>query len=414
MIAQKNVTNFFYTSKVLSTAALPSSVYEIGVRRIGESLCDNDALVAGDQFQVIGYNVNGAIIESPIYTWNNLINKNKVAMSPLVSQVSHIGYNGSDGDIVATNSGNYLVTLGLRDTLKMVGGKRLYKFSEYQAGTTAKNYNIAIALAGSLDTNMSKDAFKRIVPAAICSSTVTAANGFKTAQTTAVVKGSKVVTATTNVTWLAGGGNTLVVGDYLRIGTVGSGTALTDPVYKVVAISSLYITLDRPVTNASGTYTAAGGAGTSDIEVIAKATAEGATIKWGLSLTGNDSAAPFVVGMFGPNLIQFSVGVSTDFGTSEVRLTTTPFFGTGTYKQLAQIDWELQKNTSEPYRIAEHLVPSAANVLSSDTMTYVYTLNFKDTSTTTIVGNTAESYMTLMIASDTTADAGQLATVFGL
>ena len=413
MIAQKNVTNFFYTTKAMATGALPTSTYEIGVRRIGESLCDNDVLVAGDQFQVIGYNVNGAIVESPMYTWSNLINKNKVASSPLVPQVSHIGYNGSDGDIVATNSGNYLVTLGLRDTLKMVGGKRLYKFAEYTAGTTAKNYNIAIALAGSLAANLSKDAFARVVAKAICSSAYVAGNGTKTNQESTVVKGSRYVTFEADLGYAAVGA-LIVVGDYLRIGTAAgiAGTpALGSSVYRVVEVtSSTVVKLDRPVTEASGTYEDLT-TGTQ-LEIIPKATAEAAGIKWGLALTGNDANAPFVPGMFGPNSIQFSVGVSTDFSTSEVRLTTTPFPGIGTYKQLAQIDWELQKNTSEPYRIAEHLVPSAANVSSSDTMTYVYTLNFKDNSTQAI-GGVVDSYMTLMIASDTEADAN-LATVFAL
>jgi hypothetical protein len=406
MIAQKNVTNFFYTTTALATAALPTVTATLGVRRIGESLCDATAIVAHDEFQVIGYNSNGAIVESPMYSWDNLISKNKIAMSALVSQVSHIGYNGTDGDIVATNLGNYLVTIGLRDMLKQIGGKRLYKFAEYQAGTTAKNYDIAIALAGSLATNMSKDAFVRVIAAAISSSAVVTA--YKMDNSATVVQGSKYITMGTNSQYNTG--TELAVGDYIRLNVAGSAPTVASPVYRVVELTSTTVfKVDRPVTNASGTYANA----TSDTSVIPKATAEGATIKWGISLTGNDAAAPFVPGMFGPNNIQFSVGVSSDFSTTNVRLTTTPFIGIATYKLLAQIDWELQRNNTEAYRIAEHLVTLAANVSSTDTITNVYVLNFKNNNTVSVLGGASDSYVTLMIACDTTSDS-DLATVFTL
>jgi hypothetical protein len=168
MIAQKNVTHFFYTTTALATTELPTASAVLGIKRIGESLCDASALVAGDQFQVLGYKSDGSIAMSPIYNWDNLISSNIVNMSALASQVSDIGYNGTDGDIVATNSGNYLVTIGFRDLLKQVGGKRLYKYAEYQAGTTAVKADIAIGIVDSLVTNMSKDAFPRILPKVIC------------------------------------------------------------------------------------------------------------------------------------------------------------------------------------------------------------------------------------------------------
>jgi hypothetical protein len=407
MIAQKNVSHLFYTTAALATGALPTSAYQIGVRRIGESLCDASALVAGDQFQVLMMDANGKIKESPMYTWSNLIYKNITSLSALTSQVSSIGYNGTDGDIVATNLGNYLVTIGFRDLLKQVGGKRLYKFAEYQAGATAHNHDIAIALAGSLDTNMRKDAFKRIVPKAICS--YAQVNGDCFDDDVYVVKGSKFLTFKTDADYSTN--ETVVVGDYIRLGAAGVAPTVSSPVYRVVATTLAHdstdtIELDRPVTNATGTYVE----GTFDATVIRKANAEAATTAWGLVLTGNDSDAPFTPGMFGPNLIMFTVGVSPDFSTTEVRLTTKPFIGEATYKQIAQLDWELQANNKEPYRIAEWLVPTAANILSSDTIDHLRTFTFKDNSTD-VLGNVAESYMTLMIASDSTAN-GDLDTVF--
>lgn len=410
MIAQKNITHLFYTTTALATTALPTASAVLGVKRIGESLCDASALVAGDQFQVLGYKSDGSIAMSPIYNWDNLISKNIVNLASLSSQVSDIGYNGTDGDIVATNSGNYLLTIGFRDLLKQVGGKRLYKYAEYQAATTAVKADIAIGIVDSLVTNMSKDAFPRILPKVICSSTPNALNGTKTGQEVTIVKGSKYITFETDLAYAAAA-LTVLAGDYLRIGTAAgiAGTpVVTSDVYRVEElVSATVVRVDRPVAVASGTYN---DVDAYEIEVIPAATAEAAAVKWGVRLTGNDANAPFEVGMFGPNLITFSVGVSTDFSTTDVRLTTTPSQGQGTYNQLAQLDWELQANGREKYRIAEHLVTSTANVTSGDTITHVRVFSFKDNSTD-VLGNVAESYMTLMIGSDTTGDS-DMDTVF--
>lgn len=411
MIAQKNVTNLFITNTDAATTALPVAAGEFGVRRIGELLCDASALVAGDQFQVVVMDQKGKIVESPIYSWSNLISKNIVNVAAAASQVSTLGYNATDGDIVATNSGNYLVTIGLRDTLKMTGNKRLYKYAEYTAGATAHNHDIAIGLADSLSVNMAKDAFKRVVPKVVCSSAPNALYGTKTGQEVTVVKGSKYITFETDLTYLAAGTETVVVGDYLRIGTAAgvTGTPVVgSDVYRVVElVSATIVRVDRPVAVASGVYN---DVAAYEIEIIPKATAEGAAIKWGVILTGNDTDAPFEVGMFGDNLITFSVGVSSDFGSTEVRLSTTPSIGIGTYKGVAQLDWELQGNGREKYRVAEHLVSFTPNITSAWTLTHVRTFNFKDNSTTTLAGE-ANSYLTLMIANTTESDAN-LDTIF--
>ena len=406
MIAQKNVTNLFYASEALTTALpVAGTAYVLGIRNKGEILCHTDVLAAGDEFQVIGTDGNGKIKESPMYSWSNLISKNITSLSALVSQVTHIGYNGTDGDIVATNLGNYLVTIGFRDLLKQIGGKRLYKFGEYQAGSTAHNHDVAIALADSINANMVRDAFPRAVATAICSSAYVSGNGTKTNQESTVVKGSRYVTFETDLGY-AGAGALIVVGDYLRIGTAANiqGTpAVGSSVYRVVEVtSSTVVKLDRPVTEPSGTYEDLT-TGTQ-LEVIPKATAEASTVAWGVKIYGNDANAPFVPGMFGPNLIMFSVGVSADFSTSEVRLTTTPFIGEATRKQLEQLDWELQANGREKYRIAEWLVPTIANIKAGDTIDHVRTFIFKNTDTDAL-GNVAEGYYTLVIASDDTANA---------
>jgi hypothetical protein len=407
MIAQKNLTSLFITDTDAATTALPVVAGEFGVRRIGELLCNADALAAGDQFQFIVMDQKGKIVESPVYAWSNLLTKSIVNMAALASQVSTIGFNGTDGDIVATNSGVYLVTIGLKDMLKMTGNKRLYKYGEYTAGVTAHNHDIAIGLVDSLVSNFKKDAFQRVIPKVLASITEVASNKFVNDIT--VIKGSQYATsATTNHHYTST--TDLAVGDYVRFGAsiTTAPIASTADVYRVVELtSSSVFKVDRPITVDSGIY-AQGSAAT---EVIPQALGEAASVKWGITLTGNDDAAPFEVGKFGNNLIHFSVGVSVDFATTEVRILTRPFIGQGTNKGVAQLDWELQANGREKYRIAEYPVVFTPNIATtSNTLTHVRTFTFKDNSTDTI-GGTAESLLTLMIANTTTSDTN-LNTIF--
>ena len=74
------------------------------------------------------------------------------------------------------------------------------------------------------------------------------------------------------------------------------------------------------------------------------------------------------------------------------------------------LDWELQANGREKYRVAEYIVPTLNNIKVGDTIDHVRTFIFKNTDTDAM-GTVAESYMTLVISSDSTANA-TLDTVF--
>jgi hypothetical protein len=392
MYTQKNVTHLRIGANVaLTTAAIPATLRQIGFKNVGELLCDTTAFAGGEVFQVLYKKADGSVIETPSLSIDNLLKAEVKATQALAPQISHIGFNGTDGDIVETNSGNYLVSLGLKDIGKMIGNKRLYKFGEFVSPTVAVKSDIAVALAGSLALNQSKDAWVRVIAKAICSTVVVAANSFDGA--TAVVQGSKWINVTGGSTYNTG--TQVVVGDFVRLGTVSGGTAVTSGVYKVVEVSGADdVKLDRNVTEATGTYATA----TTDIEVIPAAVATLGASKWGVVLTGNDANAPYDLGKFGANLVYFSVGVSTDFQTTPVRLTQTPFIGDGTYKQIADMDWFLQANGKEKYRIAEYPVNFTPNIVSTETPAYVYTFTFKDDSTD-VIGGRAESLIELIFVS---------------
>ena len=393
MIAQKNVTHLFIGSNnALATGAVPTIARQLGFRRTGEILCDAGALIAGESFEVLYLDNDGKVRQSPTLSFSDIISKNKKSPVALAPQISHIGFNGTDGDIVETNLGNYLITLGLKDLGKMIGNKRLFKFGEFTAPQTAVKADIAVALAGSLQLNQSKDAWVRVIPAAICSSAVVTANKFDGNAT--VVQGSKYVTVATDTDYNTN--TALAVGDFVRFGTaVNAVPTVNSPVYKVVELtSSTVFKVDRNITDVSGVYLV----GSSATEVLPAALAVLGTNKWGVSLSGNDANAPFEVGKFGANLIYFSVGISTDFQTTPVRVTQTPSFGSGTFKQVAQIDWELRVNGREKYRIAEYPVTFVPAITTADTIDKVYNIRFIDRSTETL-GGTAESSIDLMIVS---------------
>ena len=411
MIAQGRVTHLYVAANAaLPTTAAPATARYLGIRRVGETACTAGALAAHDAFNILYYDANSKLEVSPLIRFDDVLRCTRVTPTSAVSQVSNIGYVGSGTyDIVETNYGKYLITLGFRDTLKMIGGKRLYKYADYTAGATCHKYDVAIGLAGSLYANLNQDVFLRVVPQAICSSTVTAANSWDAHDAT-VVQYSQYVTVGTNTHYTTGN-TALVVGDYLRIGTVGGGTALTNSVYRVIELtSSTVIKLDRPVTEASGTYT--GTSGTSDSEVIPKATAEASTIYWGIVLTGNDTAQPFTVGMYGNNVIQFSVGVSPDFGATVVAVGTSPVEGKIVYHDVAQLDWELQANRREAYRVAEWPVPFTSNASSGDSYTSAFVITVIDTHPISISGKTESPYQVMIVTCGGTIDTA-LQTTFG-
>jgi hypothetical protein len=406
MYTQNNVTHLFISPAALSTAEAPAVSRQIGIKYSGETLCDAGLMPDGTTFKVLYLNAKGEVVESPFLEERGILSKIKVTPSALAPQISHIGFNGTDGDIVETNSGNYLVTLGLKDMMKMIGNKRLYKFGDYTAPLTAVKSDIAIGLADSLALNQSKDAWVRVIVEVLAGTAAVAGNALDNNAT--VVSGGKWISVAAALTYAVG--TPVVVGDFIRLGAGPLvATAITDNVYKIVEVSGLNVKLDRPVTDASGLYTAAA----NSAEIIPSATALLPATLWGIQLTGNDANAPFEVGKYGANLVYFSVGVSTDFQTTPVRLTQTPAVGNGTYKQIAQLDWELQGNGREKYRIAEYPVNFIPNILSTETPVAIYNIKFSNIETE-VIGSRAESKIELIFVATNVACENDLDTVFAL
>lgn len=391
MLAQNNVTHIYVGSNTaLSTAQAPTVARTMGIKRLGEQLCDATALGAGDGFQVLYADKAGKLQVSPVLYWNDLVSKRKLAATSDAAQVVAIGYNGTSGAIETNNGGEYLVTIGWKDGTKMFN-KRQYKYGQYTADASATQYEIVNGIQTSLLATLKKDPYTMFKVEKINSGAQLNAMASATAT---VVNGSKVVTLSEDESL------TCPAGSFIRFGTSGAGVA---PVYKVesITVAGTTIVLDQPYQGTSATI-----AHTS-VETLTEG-------NWGLLITAMDSNKPFELGKWEFNPLRFDVGLSVDFGATPTTVITSPAKGVGTYKEIATIEWELVGNRREAFRIAEYPVDINSSLGATSGETYTtYVLQFKDRSTQ-VIGGTAESFITLMIASAGTNLGNNLDTVFTL
>jgi hypothetical protein len=183
----------------------------------------------------------------------------------------------------------------------------------------------------------------------------------------------------------------LAVGDALRIGSVGGGTALTSNVYKVTAISgtagngTTYVTLDRAVTEATGTYAAS----SHDIEVIPNATLINASTDFGLKFTGH-ARTNFSPGLFRYMVYDFDILPGVNFADVLVTVTTNGKKGVNTYEAVTEEEWFAQGNRGYGYRV--DVIPVDSQVTTESGASYsCLSLAYKLDQFTNIVGQTPAS-----------------------
>jgi len=404
MLGQVNKTHMVVVKDIAPLAETETradlEVGQIGVFKNGVATAIDGTtdLTAGDQFKVVFMDVDGNIVESPLYEYDLIKTKTAAVYAAGAEQLTYIGYNGTTGSITATNSDIYTIRVLRNDWSKTWGEHGFFKFAaSYESDASATQAEVADALVANMAKNFEEEKLKSGVEVTrvgmINSAAVTAANGFKNTQDVTVVNGVAAVTCTTDVTYEAAGGATLVVGDYLRIGSVGGGTALTSNVYKVTAIDGVVVSLDRKVTEASGTYTAVDG--TSDIEVIPSATAVAAD--YGLSLQSRP--VKFVPGKFKYQNITFEVTLSDAFGSTLITEDTAAAKGVGTYKEVAEMEWECRNNGRDAHHLSDSY-PVTENLNADSAKTYdMIVVHFENKNARRLQGYDY-SFFSLVIASE--------------
>jgi len=216
-------------------------------------------------------------------------------------------------------------------------------------------------------------------------------------QTFTAVQGENFIT-TGDLAYNTAAG-TLAVGDYIRVAddALNGTLALTDPVYQVTKITgTTKVYLDRPWTNASGSWTDAG----DGAQVIPAATGLAAT--WGIKFTGV-AQSNFKAGVFNYKVPRFKVEPQ-NCGTSTVTYTTAASDGSGVYGQIAELEWFAQGNLGLKYRVDTPPVTLHTQAASGSTYETIHikykTAGSNDSVTGTTPGSHAEIVLAFVVNSD--------------
>jgi hypothetical protein len=255
---------------------------------------------------------------------------------PATEQLEFIGFNGTSGAIDVINDNLYTLTIYYEELLRSSTDGRYNKVASYTSDLNATQQEIANGVAKSVNEQFARETERVLKAHVLCDNA-----GSAPTYSLTVTEGSAVA-----ITSAASG---LAAGDVVRIGVLGSGTTtLTDDCYTVVSVSGTQVTFDRPLMVASGTYAAA------ELAVIPAATA--ATANFGIKLVGQP--LDFQVGK-----IQYKksmwTSVQKGFGSTPFLQAAGGTVGSGTYEQVAELEWFTQGNEGEIYRMGEPAIHSA-------------------------------------------------------
>lgn len=299
---------------------------------------------------IFGKNASGNIKQSNIFNFaKDIKSVNITEYSAYANKKAVVGYNGTSGSLNFADS--TLHTIKIEFPLPT----SIYEEANYISGSSATQKAVAEGLLENAIVNFTdvlEKKYVNVIPGLICSSAVTSDNAFVNDAT--VVQGNTYITLSTATTYTSDA-TALAAGDYIRIGTVGGGTALTSEIYQVISISDLIVKLDRAVQEDSGTYAA----DTADIEVIPATTIAATTVNFGITLTGQD--LEFEVGLKPFKVCDFNVYADNGALDSDITTLTAATRGSGSYKEVAELEWDLSGNFGEPYKVADYPLTTKLN-----------------------------------------------------
>lgn len=300
----------------------------------GTDATEQSAITSSASEFYFGYRTDdGVLHRSPTFVGSEITNETRFDTVALTEQISYLGYNGTSGAMDDSNSSYFGLKLVLNHTFGMLNNSPLVKTIPYKTVRASSQEDLTLGLVQAGYNAFKNKRNPDVIFDAICNVAYDAAYDFDNDIT--VVNGAKTFTVGTDIGYNAASGDDLAVGDYVRLGTAAkiAGTpVVTSPVYKVTAINSLVITVDRPINTASDTYT------TGESQVIPAAT--GLAANWGIRMDGNTPdtvATGFNPKTDTPYVVSFDV-LSDDFDTAAVTYSTDPNIGSGTYQLVASME----------------------------------------------------------------------------
>lgn len=333
------------------------------------------------------------LIYSPAFKTGDIESIKMTSYYAATQQVTYLGYAGTGtGNIEAIDNNEYIVRVLVENSI-LSRNKQMYKFGAYKSGNAATSAEVAIGLAGNLAFNFKREPTETIKFDAVCNAAGTELLGAD--DTVLGYKGeTKIVIAEVGGATVA---YALAAGDYIRIGT-----AVTDPVYKVISGSltaadggTIYV--DRPLT------AAVSGTATGIVEYITAA--EGAAAIWGIKCTGI-AATEFKPGVFDGSLVRFKLEPS-NCGSTTVTYSTAAAPGSGTYVQVAELEWFAQGNLGLKYRV--DTPPVTLHTQASSSATYeLITIKYKirGGGQDSVTGTTPNSWGEIILAFYKNSDCG--------
>ena len=348
---QKDVQELFIGGAAVATTGDIDSlnVGEIGLFTPSGTRLTEATAATADRFVMVtkrSANTAEPILVSSVINKADLVKANckRTLWKSTTEQLDYVGFNGVSGAIDVIDDNLYHVRVNLHQSITSNIGGMSVKHGIYQSGISATQADIAQGLVESLINDFSKETDKQIIP--------TRVNSNAGAATT----GSGTFTFTGNSKYVAVGTDAdavLAVGDYLR-----DGTAVTDAVYKVVAIDTTndILTLDVPYQSADTLSTKVVRAEAA-VEFIAAADALAAN--FGVKLQG--AALPHVTGKINFAIASWTTTLENTGTTGITSVGATP--GSGNTKQMKDTEWFVQGNEGDYVRMGEpNLYPIRSDV----------------------------------------------------
>ncbi len=347
----------------LKSAAFAAATGEVGVfTKEGVRVTGLTATTGMEFVIAVSRGAGKSPLVSDVIDGSKITVANAVTNEAATEQVTAVGYNGTSGLIadVATYAGElYKVGILVHQFLSGTDSEKL-KAGYYQSQLTDGQAEIALGLASSINKNFSREVSnssgdKPVVAKAICN---VAATGNEVDNDVTVTKGSKVIAIATAATYNTG--TAFAVGDYIRLPGLAAGTvALTSPVYKIVGINGLNLTLDREVELGSVVLDVS----QAGVQAQGITAAAGVAANWGIVLEGKPVA--FDVKKKRYAKVRFDVTLNDAFGSTVASNTANAFEGVGTPEAVAQLEKFLNGFRAESYEMGEpFLFDSDADLLA--------------------------------------------------
>lgn len=304
-------------------------------------------------------------------------------------KLSYIGYNGTSGTMDAANATEYKIRVIDNTDERLFPTKEMYQLGFWKS-TAATQENVATGLFNSLVGNTKYG--ESFVDIALLNS------------------GSGSAIASGNVVKVSKGSNTIIVthasaalnptvGKYLRFG----GTATTLPVYKVKSVSGTatnrIVVLESPYLGA-----------TANLANTAVASIATTGANYGLKLLAVQRSS-FKPGVVSNLIFDFELGI-TGFTTATVTNSAYSTAGSGTYRQMAELEWYQEGHAGTVHRDAGMLDYFTVELMTASGATYEQlNMGFYDNDHFTAIGQDPKSMKMLTIACATPTTSAKAADI---